>query len=110
MIYIYTIYIYDIYLYILYIYIIYIFYKFMISICLEEFMQPLPISLPTTATLMVTSSGKELRKMLKENGDFQSMEVQVKKKHTRTDKETKGGGWFTKGYLERHAFWTKTLI
>lgn len=48
--------------------------------------------------------------MLKENGDFKTMEVQVKKKHTRTDKETKGGGWYTKEYLQRVAFWSKTLI
>ena len=52
--------------------------------------------------------GKELRRMLKEHGDFQQMEVTIAKKNIKTDKQNKAGGWYTKFYLEKVAFWNKT--
>ena len=46
--------------------------------------------------------------MFKEHGDFAQMEAQITKRHKRTDKENKAGGWYTKNFLEKHELWTKT--
>ena len=46
--------------------------------------------------------------MLKEHGDFQQMEVTIAKKNVKTDKQSKAGGWHTRYYLEKVAFWNKT--
>lgn len=46
--------------------------------------------------------------MLKEHGNFQQLEIQIAKKHVKSNKKLLGGGWYTKQYLEQQAYWTKT--
>ena len=45
--------------------------------------------------------------MLKENGDFGTMEIMISKKSIKSDKKTQQGGWYSKAYLEKTAGWTK---
>lgn len=52
--------------------------------------------------------GKELQQMLKEHGDFGTLEVQIAKKHVKSDKKKQLGGWYSKGFLEKTAHWNKT--
>lgn len=52
--------------------------------------------------------GKELQRLFKENGSFESMEIVVSKKHKKINKTALGGGWYSRHYLEKHALWSKT--
>lgn len=50
--------------------------------------------------------GKELRKLLKEHGSFETMEIHVAKKRRLTDKLNKQGGWYTESFLKKEG-WSK---
>ena len=47
--------------------------------------------------------------MLKEHGTIAAMEVQIAKKHLKSDKKSLLGGWYTKEYLAKNASYTKRL-
>ena len=46
--------------------------------------------------------------MLKEKGSLDEMEVTIRKKHTKSNKNSLEGGWYTKEYLQKMGGWNKT--
>ena len=48
--------------------------------------------------------------MFLEHGTFQAMELAVKKRNQKMNSQTKAGGWYTKGKLEKAESYSKTLI
>ena len=46
--------------------------------------------------------------MLKDKGSLDEMEVTIRKKHTKSKKDSAEGGWYSKGYLEKVCGWNKT--
>ncbi|CAE7265711.1 unnamed protein product [Symbiodinium pilosum] len=58
-----------------------------------------------------TDEGKEkLRSLLKEHGDFKTLEMEVKKWNRKTLSKLKQGGWYTKHYLISECHWTKAMV
>lgn len=53
--------------------------------------------------------GGELTKLFLQHGNFNDMEIAVKKRHTRQNSQKKEGGWFTKQKLENAECWTKNF-
>ena len=45
--------------------------------------------------------------MFRDHGDFESMEVQIRKKSIKTKNETAGGAWVTELFLKKEG-WSKT--
>eukprot|EP00435_Cladocopium_sp_Y103_P068251 s243_g31.t1 len=50
--------------------------------------------------------GEELLKLFRAHGNFETLEVQVRKKFTKAVEKAKSGGWFTKQYLESKEHWS----
>ena len=47
--------------------------------------------------------------MLRQTGEFQKLEVLVRKWHKVVAAKSKKGGWYTKHWLQEKGGWTKTL-
>ena len=53
--------------------------------------------------------GGELTKLFLEHGNFNDMEIAVKKRHVRQNSQKQEGGWYTKHKLEHSECWTKSF-
>ena len=53
--------------------------------------------------------GASLKEMFKQHGSFETLEVQVRKRSTKSFEKGKSGGWYTKQHLESKEGWTKYL-
>ncbi|CAL1128522.1 unnamed protein product [Cladocopium goreaui] len=52
---------------------------------------------------------KELQRLLKEHGDFGTLEIQIAKKNIKTEKKAQQGGWYSKGKMCDKAWeWART--
>jgi hypothetical protein len=57
---------------------------------------------------MCWSWGEELKKMFKENGSFEAMEISIRKKHIKSRNQSTGGGWYSEQFLKTEKGWSKT--
>lgn len=55
------------------------------------------------------ASGTKLREILMKEGSLAAMDVTIRKTHSRTLDELKGGGWYTKTWLMQNRAWNKFL-
>lgn len=63
---------------------------------------------PFQSLLGAALLGQELSKMFAAHGSFETLEIQVKKRHLKSVEKSKLGGWYTKQYLESKEGWTKS--
>lgn len=45
--------------------------------------------------------------MFKQHGNFETLELQIRKRFTKSVEKAKSGGWYTKQYLEAKEGWSK---
>ena len=57
--------------------------------------------------MIVIDLGEQLRDLLKKHGNFNAMEMAVRKTHLKQKARAKHGGWFTKVHLMNVSHWTK---
>ena len=57
---------------------------------------------------MISLAGEKLRDLLKQHGDFATMELKAKKYHKTMFGKAKTGGWFTRHYLATVGHYTKS--